>query len=1321
MVNITTALDINYSLIGYDITVDKIYVLAQLNNVTNSHLVKAEADDLFANYKLLACSYNSTSLQVDCANKAISLANCISGMNPAPVKLGLYNMMVILSDQRNLQLIDAFIATDSSDLSKGQNYMLNLDLSTQACERIPEIVKNRKSENDLKKEKVDAFPTFSYRKMKNNMFSKLNDFVIVCMNDNTDKFYGYSISNKQYSSIEKPLTTLDKIVDYHILYEEIVVLGYDNKGAQFLFGLFMDIHSQTQASNKLNLYFTGNIITQEIKGPTHYTPLSFDVRRKKLSLYWIGIVNQNSPVIILYTYNKKSFGQSIGSRTEDENILTIKSNCIDVRCGSSEFTAVLSKSQLIIHQQNISNIFWKILISDLKQSDDEEIHKKAVKASDIVSGFNKWYQNKMSYIKEVFENKNQISKISKKVFRKKSKKSSAGPTFDGYFLKWFKTTQLFVVNASNIIIFDLNPRPFIQISNLSANTSLDLTYSINNEGQTYNQNLNFTVLPQNTEYLNVLPVANETLLLNKFASGYFIYSWPILKSWFLGNELSYSIACQNSTQGLNPQSAEATSIANVLRTEELNPRQFNLYTGSKSSKDVYHYNVLQNMVNNRFITVIQLAVDIYVNECLLTTLGVIRCNTKYKIPSTELIIDSILTSEYFAYKLQDGYHIRIFKNFEKEILFKPHGSKDIFCNEYVGNPQYLVCSETNGTQDLISYWQTNKDGTYPTLVSQIKGTYASKVYTSHIYEDTLFVIGDGQINIVHINGQLISVIKSKLTTNNIYYITLTKYHLVIINTLRNSFEEYYLGQLSNPKLVKPEFSLSKYNYQILDVHGYSVNREFTNMMPLIVRYTGIRNNSYVKLQYVNIGEAEFNTQDMSKSLYMFKRKSTYFLQSTLQPRKIGADNGIETGNSDNKSNKEIVSFINTGAVDKDLYQCGQMTDSKVIACDIIVYHQYSTIFDQTNLVDTSKLDCNQNISKNTAALETVPFIVDIGDTRKTITSVDGKTIQQNIQITASSNEIKLKGKFNGQIQNYSLDRRQMISSADGTGNTTNDKNNHNAILNNFDWQEEISKIMQLSREGMIIRDIKMLDGHTVFALTENTVIKLKIVNKVGDGNFDRDISGLKTNFQPYVSGFLNQASSTNQNITCERLLLDSSNQIIITVCNKIDDGYFMTLSTWYSRTPKILVDAPIEFNINTDIIDIFYTKNEVIVWGIEKETSRTIVQSYYLTFQGGAVSTPQLNLQIPKNYMVSNSPIDFVQMVKADGFGHESHYVKKTRTREYVWSSKTDIDKLYVCLYNGTYLSKNGWNFGLVDPKIRVYTIADSGSFVSVYHVFFLC
>jgi hypothetical protein len=91
----------------------------------------------------------------------------------------------------------------------------------------------------------------------------------------------------------------------------------------------------------------------------------------------------------------------------------------------------------------------------------------------------------------------------------------------------------------------------------------------------------------------------------------------------------------------------------------------------------------------------------------------------------------------------------------------------------------------------------------------------NQVINSYGYENVIFVASEEEVKIIDIEkNYVVSSIKSELTKNNNFYIYLVKDYLVIICYSRNSFEEYFLGDLTNPRLVKREFKLARYNYKI---------------------------------------------------------------------------------------------------------------------------------------------------------------------------------------------------------------------------------------------------------------------------------------------------------------------------------------------------------------------------------------------------------------------------------------------------------------------------------------------------------------------------
>ena len=709
----------------------------------------------------------------------------------------------------------------------------------------------------------------------------------------------------------------------------------------------------------------------------------------------------------------------------------------------------------------------------------------------------------------------------------------------------------------------------------------------------------------------------------------------------------------------------------VLSVIDMNPRKFNLSTLGLFSNNIFHYAVSTKMIHNKFITIIQLGLYIYQNECTLASTGGVRCINKLVIQETSQIQESVLTSKLFAYRTQAGYNIRIFKHIQNNLTIT---NNEMSCSSYRSDDYLQACADI--INEKINIFKVDPIKNVIEEIKVISNIYGRGLVTSEIYRQTLFVKGMDAIFILDAeSGVMLTTIKSDQTADGKFHISLVKEYLVVICYGRNAYEEYYLGQIHKPQLVKPAQRLEVYGYEILQVTNYHIVREWTTILPLLIVEAGKR----VKVLFIHVGEPQFNILRNIKDLYEYEYWSSYYLQFTIFDEKL-SDMG----------RKEIISIVDTGSMNIERKKCGErISEDNVIACDIVQYHQNKITYDLRE-AKAREISCELQVNKqpeignlSTNNYFSQNFNITIGDSSEIIYPSFQTSMKDDISIAQASTNVTLNDKFSGQVLMYYLDKR-------GIDHT---KINY---LKQFDWQNEVSKLIKQTRGELFIKDMVVLKGNIIFIQSESCVIKVHTMNTMND-------------FKPFIQDFLIYPNVNLKKLKCYKILADLTYNLIYSICSS-SNFYYLFVSNWNSAKPKILTYSMIHFKKSATIIDIFYYKKEVIVWGVERQSQQTILQSYYLTNTGYNMD-PSLLEYIPMNFFVDSKPLNFIQMVECPNFlikykRKMNYYNNQVISKTVVEEFEVSIDNLFVGVYNSRVLEHvlNTSN-NVIDPEIVIYAV----------------
>lgn len=821
--------------------------------------------------------------------------------------------------------------------------------------------------------------------------------------------------------------------------------------------------------------------------------------------------------------------------------------------------------------------------------------------------------------------------------------------------------------------------PFIQIKKLKKSEEIWQRYSFQGKTTDYLQ-IYLNVSEPDTTFIHRLKKEKLTELMSKASVGKFQIQDYVVNNWFLGNRLSYSISCPKET-AIESKIESQSNIA---------PRLFNLMAEKNMTNTTFYYSMLSVIINKSFITVIQNRSGIYVNECRQNLSFKIRCYTKQFINSTELILESVLTTKLFAFKNKSGYHVLYFpkKGYTDNVV---NISEDISTCSNFNDPSTLICSDGMTKNTKILNMKVSNNSLYYSKKTIVKGLYVKQLINSKRYENIIIIADDGKVVIFDIlkNFQ-VAVIQSQLTETNDFYIYLVKDYLVIICYSRNSFEEYYLGVLDTPTLVKNEFFLDFYNYQVLKVSSLQHNREWTYLMPILV----VESNKWVNLVFFEIGRPYFTTIKSVHELYEYRPFSRHHFQFTSKQN---------SNINSNERHDEVISFIDAGSNEK---KCGGSYDSGIlIACDLIIYHNQKILINTTK-AEQKVATCSFNVSSITSFSEKkeeiqFPFTITTGDERQVIKAEDKNLDETNdVQINTSSTEIYLNDKFHGPVLLYAYNDREI------------EQKTKVDFKKAFEPITVTHQILKLTREQLEIQDTVLGNGGNIFLLGRESIIQLAHHNL-----------GAVTKTQPNIKSVLRLSNKYTGRLFCNKLIFDNINEFSFTLCDS-NQGMKIFVSSWYTMKPKSLTEEQIRYKQYSVTKNTFYINKELYVWSVEKISRFTNVQSYlfhnYEDIKFGYTNEvkPTLSSLIPESFKVSESPANFIEMVKIDNFSY-FYKIKKDIYEKTIINKKTveleireTVENIFVLLFgsdkdNSSQDVSDSHDF---NPVIKILAIVSEGN-----------
>lgn len=709
-------------------------------------------------------------------------------------------------------------------------------------------------------------------------------------------------------------------------------------------------------------------------------------------------------------------------------------------------------------------------------------------------------------------------------------------------MKWSSESLLVYASDQTIGVIYVNSVPSIE-ANLTENTTVVLNYTDNTEGSTWNQvPINYFIYPEDTAFVSKYPAVNLTDFLSVQTTGRFIYESKIdLESWFMGNSQAFDYRCNNQT---------AIGASTIFTDGNIFPRKFNIYKKDLTQDAVFHYHNMRYFTGKSFLSIMQIKLIIYINLCSITRSGVVRCSLKGQIPESQTVLTSAFSSKIMAYKQQDAWYIYSLSPMEQIIvLHKPYS----YCTISIANEYTLYCSDMALRKIFVYMINVENKNLYTIRV--IDNIYASILRTSESFSGLLFGLSDTFISIIDVyNGQVLNTIQSELTMDNRYYIELLDTNLVVVCYSRNSFEEYYIGDIANPVKTLGETKFTDWGFHIINAHGQHVSRKDTNILPILVT----DENNYQTLLYLKIGDCKFNKILFTKKLYEYRQFSTIFLQTTYLPPDDTRNQSLE-----------IVSLIDSGANSRisDICQY-QKTDIDMkglpLACDLVVFHDYRSILDLREAEINKTYDCFLDVHKygDTNIQLSANFTINVGGYSEVISDSEGETVK--VEQSFSNDPIALQKYYTGMVLGYNLSQKSLRTKSKFT------------LTKLYEWDQQSSQIFNLTRNEFKVNSIVVNADDSILIQSEDMIIRMAM-NK-------NSISS--TTIKPTIKAYVHQKTAGEQTRkNCSKILYDNDSQLSFSFCY-LKNSLVCVITSFNNRKVSILLEQGQTFSAYNSIIHI---------------------------------------------------------------------------------------------------------------------------------------
>lgn len=713
-----------------------------------------------------------------------------------------------------------------------------------------------------------------------------------------------------------------------------------------------------------------------------------------------------------------------------------------------------------------------------------------------------------------------------------------------------------LLESTQITIYRLRSSAYLTIPYPKNDVITLSSHPFGNAATSVNVQITTELWPKDARVLNVENPSVESTFLSETVSSEFVLNKNVPAAWFMGNFLQLSVNCNKL-----PDTA-----VNISSYRVLTPKKMNINSHGLNSRNIFYYEIYSMRVNEAYILVFQLELNIYVQSCLLSQQNGFLCRTIKKVSNEpDMIIEgTIIQGRYFMYLTNRGYFLinLLDPKDNKSLLMESLGTcKQV---DYMGY-NMIVCS--NFAQKSLLIQILRPDGVINKLYSK------ANLYSTQIDfpagSQFLFLSNEYTIDVISIRtSNLVSYINSTLTQRSDKVFKICGNYLIVYSVVMNSFEQYDVSDVFNIVQLQKPINLGDYNLSLIPSVTTKFEKNCGPNWPLMVTD---RNSVYTL--FVNIGAPAI---DILESLYYvggyhylanFFVSGMNYLDSSNRPRTFWSI--LDTSNSDNTTffGQEIEIFKDF-FMQIDMSKIETSEDAKTlnVTCNLTLsyFNNFTSYTPDSRIpfqLQTNVLTSGVGIVGTTASFKDATFELEIFD---------------------SITKMNISAPFTGQPITY-------FYNADDRDYQTNIIMKEKVLKD-----ENFSTLIKTSRESTQILDFSVSKRNSFYILTNEAVYKIKNATDY------------------YVQNYMlfTNADLDGGKISCRNMLLNEDTNLMINLCSQAQVPIFY-LSNWNSLKPGIVYTKQVEKFPDIEQIRMTYNNgNEVYLFSKTQIVNLAMSTSY---------------------------------------------------------------------------------------------------------------
>lgn len=711
----------------------------------------------------------------------------------------------------------------------------------------------------------------------------------------------------------------------------------------------------------------------------------------------------------------------------------------------------------------------------------------------------------------------------------------------GYFQSAMSIDGLSIalLETSQIAIYRLRSSAYLTVPKPKNDVITLSSHPFANPGSAVSVQITTELWPEGARVLNVENSNTESTFLSETVSSEFVLNKNVPAAWFMGNFLQLSVNCDKL-----PDQA-----VNISSYRVLTPKKMNINSRGLNSRNIFYYEIYSVRVNEAYILVFQLELNIYVQSCLLSQQNGFLCRTIKKVSNEpDMIIEgTIIKGKYFMYLTNRGYFLinLMDPKDNKSLLMESLGT----CKQldYMGY-NMIVCS--NFAQKSLLIQILRPDGVINKLYSK------ANLYSTQIDfpagSQFLFLLNEYTIDVISIRtSNLVSYINSTVTQRSDKVFKICGNYLIVYSVVMNSFEQYDVSDVFNIVQLQKAINLGNYSLRLIPSVTTKFEKNCGPNWPLMVT-----DGNSVYTLFVNIGAPAV---DILESLYYvggyhylanFFVSGMNYLDSSNRPRTFWSI--LDTSNADTAAyfGQEIEIFKDFFMqIDMTKAQAAEGQKSLNVSCNLTLssFQNMSNWLPETKIpftLETNVLTASVGIAGTSSSFQDSVFELAVFD---------------------SITKMNISAPFTGQPITYYFN-------SDDRDYQTNIVMKEKVLKD-----ENFSTLIKTARESTQILDFSVSRRNSFYILTNEAVYKIKNATDY------------------YVQNYMlfTNADLDGGKISCRNILLNEETNLMVNLCSQAQVPIFY-LSNWNSLKPGIVYTKQVEKFPDIDKIRMTYNNGNDI-------------------------------------------------------------------------------------------------------------------------------